>query len=158
LWRWIGFGVVVLGFWAGYILVLSWRADLVDRIECVTKHGLIMVEDGGVVPSCDSVETETDRVLAAWGSVPGVSGPNVLDDGVMIFVKPLPFVLHSEGGNKFAGFAKPYSRSIAVGFDGRELSRTALGHELGHIILSGSGKRGDEQTLKDHHDRYGVPY
>jgi hypothetical protein len=156
-WQWAGLVAVVAFFWFGYGMVLKWRGDLVDRVECVTKHGLILVDDGGVVPSCDSVEAETTRIIANWDLVPGVSATDVLSEGVMVFVKPMPFGLHGKA-DKFAGFTKPYRRSIAVGFDGRELPKTALAHELGHLILVTSGKIGDERSLQSHHDHYGVPY
>ncbi|UCC74972.1 MAG: hypothetical protein JSV86_10600 [Gemmatimonadota bacterium] len=155
-WQWAGLAVVVAFFWFGYIMVLSWRADLADRVACVTKHGLVMVEDGGVVPVCEDVEAETERVLAAWDRA-GVDGRSALNVGVMVFIKPMPFGLHTKPG-KYAGFAKPYARAIAVGFDGRELSRTALAHELGHVILAGTGHRADERSLEDYHDRFAVPY
>lgn len=156
-WQWAGLAFVVGFFWFGYIMVLSWRADLVDRVSCVTKHGLIMVKDGGTVPDCAAVEAETERVIEAWNKVPGVSASSVIGDGIMVFIKPMPFELHGKPG-KFAGFTKAYSRTMAVGFDGRELSKTALGHELGHAILSGTGKPADEHALKQAHDLYGVPY
>lgn len=156
-WQWAGLGLVVAFFWFGYIMVLTWRADLVDRVECVTKHGLIMVHDGGTMPACAAVGAETDRVIAAWNNVPGISAADALDDGVMVFVKPLPFSLHTQPG-KFAGFTKPHATAIAVGFDGRELSKTALGHELGHVILRRAGKDASETALKNAHDLYGIPY
>jgi hypothetical protein len=155
-WQWAGLALVVGIFWFGYATALLWRANLADRVECVTKHGIIVVKDGGVTPSCEDVEVETDRVLQAWDRA-GVDGRGVLSEGVMLFVKPMPFELHGKPG-KFAGFAKPYAQAIAVGFDGRMLPNTALGHELGHVILGGVGRRPDEQSLKDYHDRYGVVY
>src|SRR3990170_1031734 len=69
-WQWAGLGLVVAMFWAGYVMVLAWRTDLVDRVVCVTSHGLIMVQDGGVSPDCTAVEFETERVVEAWRRVP----------------------------------------------------------------------------------------
>jgi hypothetical protein len=148
--------LIVVGFWSGYISVLSWRYDLRKRVTCVTPHGTIFVKDGGVVPACADLTDEIDRTLAAWRAVPDVLLPGKLD--VMVFIKPMPFEVHKSPGNRFAGLAKPFDNVIGVGFDGRPVAQTALAHELGHIILFRAGKNADEQTFRTYADQYGVPY
>lgn len=155
-WQWAGLALVVGLFWFGYGTAVKWRAQLVERVACVTQHGLILVEDGGVMPSCKEVEAATWSLILAWNRA-GIDAEGVMADGVMVFVKPLPFQLHTKP-ERFAGFAKPHANAIAIGSDGRPVVDTALGHELGHLILSRSGRRADEQSLKDYHDHYGVPY
>lgn len=159
-WQWVGLWTVVALFWAGYAVSVQWRYDLTTRVLCATEHGLVLVAEDpdAKAPSCDELKAETERVLKAWDKVwlPGQSAA-ALHSGVMVFVKKMPFGLHGKPP-EFAGFAKPYFRAIAVGFDGRPLERTALGHELGHIIMHEVNQDGSEKALKDIADRFGVPY
>ena len=155
-WRWVGLYLVVLLFWGGYANVVKWRYDLKQRVVCVTPHATIFVKDGGVVPDCTDVTKEIDRTLDAWRKVPDLTIPDKLD--LMVFIKPFPFEMHKHPGNKFAGFAKPWDAMIGVWFDGRPVEKTALAHELGHIILFKAGQKQDETTFKSYADQYGVPY
>lgn len=155
-WRWCGAWGVALLFWAGYASVLMWRCDLRQRVVCVTDADVVFVADGGSVPGCTEANVEVERVLALWRAVPDIDVPEKLH--VMVFVKPFPFALHSQPGNKFAGFSKPHESAIGVGMDGRPLEMTALSHELGHVLLYRNGLPADEGTLRDYRDRYGIPY
>lgn len=156
-WRWIGAWTIPVIFWFGYAMLLRWRKNLADRVAYVTRHGLIVVHDGGLVPDKAAVERETSRTLLLWNTVPNVSPDDALEAGVMVFVKPLPFELHGKPG-KFAGFTKPHATAIAVGMDGRSLNQTALAHELGHVILRRSGLNASEAELSRIHNEFGVPY
>ena len=156
-WRWVGMWAIVAAFWGGYGLVLKWRYDLRRRIVFTTAHGLMFVGDGGSVPPKDEVVQETERILYAWRRVPDVDADDVLARGLLVFVKPMPFELHGKPG-RFAGIMRPGADAIAVGMDGRPLSETALGHELGHVILRRSGKPADEASLENMARDHGVPY
>ena len=164
-WRKVGTVLIVGMFWGGYALVLWWRKRLRDRILYVTKHGLMILGDGGTVPYRTQVESFTASVLHDWNNALqlypkpiATTAHDALAAGVMVFIKPLPFELHTEPG-RFAGFAKPWRNAIAIGLDqASKLERSALGHELGHIILHHAIGDGSEDKLKEFAAHYGVPY
>ena len=158
-WAWGLLAVVVAVLWGGYALVLYWRHDFNRRIRYVTKQGIVVVADGGRVPPRTTLEDEVDRVLAAWLVVPGATPDLLLEavGGAAVWVKEFPFQLHGKGP-KFAGFAKPFSKQVAVGMDGRDLPGTALGHELGHILAQEIVEDGSEDRLKELARVHNVPY
>ena len=156
---WSLFGFVVCVFWAGYILLLWWRHKHLSRIRYVTKQGITVIAGGGVVPPLSELEAEIDRTMDLWSYVPGAHDRLVgkVVDGTALWVMPFPFDLGT-GGPKFAGFAKPFTKQIAVGMDGRLLPGTALGHELGHIIAEEIFGDGSEARLKALAKEHGIPY
>lgn len=164
---WVILWVTVTLFWAIYARYLQLRHRALKKIKYITKHGLIMMDDGGKMPSREEVEAETERTLAAWQApwedrakkYPKVETPaEVLARGVNVWVREAPFQLHGKGP-KFMGFARPFTLQIAVGMDGRPMERTALAHELGHLLTFRIlGEGGSERALKAAHDKWGVPY
>lgn len=162
-WRKTGLWLVVLIFWGGYFLVLKWRWDLNRRIFYVSKHGLMMIGDGGDIPFKANVDAYVENIFlprwdAAFAGTPtmSITPREVLKQGVMVYWKEYPFELHKTPG-KFAGFAKPWKNAIAVGSK-YPVESTALGHELGHIVLHASVGDGSEDTLRAFSDKFEVPY
>ena len=119
-----------------------------------TSTGIRVVDDGGAVPPREQFEAVVAATIASWARVPGFDLLRVRKrlDGLIVWVRPAPFPMHGNGP-LMMGLAKPRSKRRAVGIGAGGVERSALAHELGHII-------GDvnEAELKRLADQHGVPY
>lgn len=127
---------VSAAMWGIYGLLLFWRWKFIQSIDFVTKHGWNVVTDGLNVTK-EEIEAEVDRTLSLWKEKSGLSD-EIMKEAVeeinsdwMLFCKP-DKIQHMRLG-KLAGYVT--GKNIVVGFIGaREIEKTALAHETGHII------------------------
>jgi hypothetical protein len=128
----------------------------------VDNHGIEVSSNGYPVDPEEFEETVSD-VLLAWQHAfdqEGV-GCNVQTtvDGYIVSWTTLPFYDERYPDYALAGSTEWVGPLVAstVGF--REpLTTTALGHEIGHNILTRCGQPWDHETMLYYSDRYGTPY
>jgi len=68
-----------------------------------------------------------------------------------------PFTMHIRPAFKWMGLTSGSGESMMVGLV-EPLERSALGHEIGHVILMHWRGDGTEETLEMMSKKYGVPY
>lgn len=118
-----------------------------QRIVCRLADGVTVIDDGGVLPDCDSVADTIRLTLGLWQAVPG---EHQSLHGLEVWVKPRPF---RRNGVEVVEYAKPFGRSIAVGMAGDARDMRALAHGLGHVLCAC-----DEAALRSIAEQYEVPY
>lgn len=98
---------------------------------------------------------EVTRTVDLWRKALGKI--DVLPSELAIVFKTYPFALHDRAG-RFAGLSVPTSATVFVGLERDDVRASALGHELGHMILAKCGLDPSEASLKKYADEHGVPY
>ena len=158
---WIATWGVAGVFVGAYVLILAMRWRWVQQIEYevdglqVISHGL--VERG-------AVECEVARTIMCW--VPALMAEAKLTGeqaravtrrafaGVMLVWMPFPFAY--QGRKLYAGLAMP-GNAVLVGAK-LPLVESALGHELGHLILAAWGVSATDEMLLGLSRKHGVPF
>jgi hypothetical protein len=110
-------------------------------IDYRTRHGIGVVENGWEVGQ-PAVEAAIDETLAAWrAKAPELGDPARALAGAHVVLRPLPF--HRPCPVAACAGSIYYGRTVYVGV-ALPLSRSALAHELGHLIYRGlTGQEGE---------------
>mgnify|MGYP001812862228 CR=1 FL=1 len=159
--RWLGFGVVVALFWAGYIKIIYWRSTFRKRITYTTRHGVYVIANEYPVGRTEFEATVQglmfDYTVAfhADGEEHDQAIIDAVSDTLVIWM-PYPFEKHRKP-QKLAGLFKPHRKAMLVGYT-RPLTDSALGHEFGHLILEYVKGDGSEDTLRKFTKKHGLPY
>jgi len=172
-------GAMALGFAFVYAALVGRRLAFARAIAYVTSHGLVVMQSEWT-PIRVFVEKETERVVQLWekavelereaafkqlktavqraihtGRELPVVRPAVR--GVVVRWATAPFSMHVRPGFKWMGLTSGSGESMMVARVD-PLDRSALGHEIGHVIMMKWRDDGSEETLKRFHDKYGTPY
>jgi len=159
-------GVVIaalaaLGFSFVYAALLGRRLAFARDIAYVTRHGLIVMKSEWT-PIRVFVEKETERVVVLWekAALTESANPKIIRgalQNVVVRWASAPFTLHIRPGFKWMGMTSGSGESMMVGHV-EPLERSALGHEIGHVILMDWKMDGTEETLKSYQEKHGTPY
>lgn len=124
--------VVALMFWAGYIAIVLTRKKLIDSITFTTKHNIYVIAGDFKIKQSD-VEEIADNTISNWQNASNWYGCHkAVRQGLFLIIKPYPIKLHARLG-KVAGYT--IGKHMVVGYkQGIPLARTAIAHELGHVI------------------------
>lgn len=123
------------------------------------RHGVRVIQDLHVITP-EAFEAEIDRVTVLWESALPDAG-DVLDD-LYVWLAPRPFRDPHSPGLCPTGCEGAYSPRlrlaiVGVGLDD-PLEGTALGHELGHVILWRLRGDASEEGLRAFTLTHGLPY
>lgn len=152
---------MALGFVGIYGVLLARRIAFAKRIAYQTIHGLVVMRSPQT-PAQQALELETERVEAVWEmAIRAEKADRRLIRrafaGVVVEWKTAPFAMSLRPGFRWMGLTSGTGRLVQVGrID--PLEKSALGHELGHVILMAWKDDGSEEALKVMSDKYGVPY
>lgn len=119
-----------------------------------TISGCDVIFDGVPVLDAIAISAEIQRTVLAWSRT---TGTMAIIDGITIIFREYPFQSHGYPG-WLAGISYPSTSTIIVGLPPAGVAASALGHELGHMILARAGLDPSEENLRRYHDKYGVPY
>lgn len=145
---------IAAGMWALWFGKVGLRAHLRRRISFVTRHGVAVVTHGlSVYPP--PLEAYLDWFIQLWEHETQWPVAQALD-GVLIVWKPAPWELHRTLG-WVARQGWPTDRTVVVGYH-NDLIRSALGHELGHVVMRAWCKQGSETALRSYALDHGLPY
>jgi hypothetical protein len=158
--------VVATVFWFVYAMLVWSRSRFLARFTIMTKHG-IMVECGGYQSTLRGIENEIDRAFAMYeaqgiaaGLLLGPKSRTITDNGyVWVTFKPGPFHVSIPGKATIMGFVRAGGNHAVVAYKHPDdtPSRTALAHELGHIVL---GRHWNDWSEARHHSfqqAHGLP-
>lgn len=153
------FGAVLASFGYGRIVLGRWR--LARDVFATTRNGLYLLRAPFTLDTV-AVADEVDRTMAAWAKV--VPNAAELVRGVYVLFETYPFrdaILPYPGG--LAGLTETNWRGVKGAYCVRvgwkpDMRLTALGHELGHVVLMRSGRDPSEDALAEAAKTYGVPY
>lgn len=156
--------LAAFGFVFVYVLILVRRRMFAGGILYTSSHGILVMRPAPVAtPARVLFEKEVERVVKLWeGAVLAEQGNAAVVRralrGVSLTWKPAPFAVDGlRPGFKWMGLASGSGRVIWVGYKD-PIETTALGHEIGHVILLVWKGDGSEETLRAMHDKHGVPY
>lgn len=145
--------------WVIYLRGRIWpRWRLWKKAVGVTRHGLRVVPEDvpvGKLELVGGVERATELALMDWEDAAGARVREMVR-GTVLIVQAAPFEMHGWGG-KYRGVTLRGSKTVVVAWRS-PMDRSALGHELGHVILREMGERWDEEALRKWATERGVPY
>lgn len=157
-------GATALGFMFVYAMIAARRLAFLNRIVYVSAHGIFVMrpEHGVEMETRILFEKEVERVTKLWeGAVLKENGnPAVVRrslQGVSLTWRTAPFDLHTKPGFKWMGMTSASAKAMQVGYKD-PVESTALGHEIGHVVLLAWKGDGSDETLKRMHEQHGVPY
>lgn len=137
--------IMALSGWAAYGYVLWKRAVYYSAIRYKTKHGLwVAPYDTGVTRKM--VEDEIDRTVSMWEDVTRRHLVPDYEDWILEIKKDvLPHPFYGALGPQFNGYI--LGNKIVVGHGTRRpMTRTALAHEIGHLLHAKlTGKMRDQE-------------
>lgn len=134
-------------FWGVYFAYVIARAKYLARFSYMTSHG-ILIDPGDMTWGVQAFEEEIERIVMKYedpklqlekhaGNLLAPMGAFAFDDYVFIRMTGGPLPNQHSYGAKVAGFVRVGGNIAHVVYNdvNQELRTTALGHELGHIIL-----------------------
>ncbi len=157
----LGAFATALAFAGIYARLIHLRWLVWKRVRFTTVHGLHVIFDTVVddYSTADSVqlaiEAVTEDAISRW-AVAGCLNSRAMVRGCLLVLKPQPFELHRFTG-RFASVTLRGIKGMLVGYR-RRMEASALGHELGHVILRAWGKPYEEADLRKWATEKGVPY
>lgn len=134
--------IILLAYYMGVIIS---RYNIFKDYDLEIKYG-IRIKLNGYNKSKEQLETEIDRITAMYSSYVNSPGKYFENDWVFIDFKNKVITM-TERNLKVMGFVTVGGTHGEVVYLDRDiaLSRTALAHELGHIILGRAWNNWDEE-------------
>lgn len=151
-WEWLSMAGIGCLFWASILWLAYYRHRWNKRIVYMLPSNVAIVFDGVAPVTVTEVSAQLERTRRKWEKLFPKSEVFEATSNLVIIFKPHPFKTHSRPG-LLAGLALPTKGSILVGLPELGVSRSAMDHELGHLILWRSGLDASERSLADYEDR-----
>ena len=122
--------VLSSAFWFIYGVVLYDRSKFLKTIDYITSDGVGITTNGFNIDKA-IVESIIKNTISQWHTVTKWEGiPEAIHGTIVVFKTP-PLVLK---GRTYNGYTIDNICSVSHIFD--DLNRTAMSHELGHIIYN----------------------
>lgn len=159
--------VAVAWFSAGMALVLGYgrivrlRWVLRRDVRAATRQRVFILKSA-YSPQAADVEAEVQRTINLWNAVPGADALLQIKDTFVMFL-PYPFKIDWLPDTELAGHTIRDFRGlrgtfcILVGYK-EIMADTALGHELGHVVMLKWQDNPSEEALRVIATAHGVPY
>lgn len=147
--------------WGIYARLVYARWAIWRRVKFTTDHGLRVVIDLTIADYSTAeslrlgIEAATEDALIRWENAGCAKARGYLRDCFLV-LKPYPFELHDWTG-KYRGVTLRNLKAMLVGYR-TQMPTSALGHEIGHVVLREWGKPWDEAALRKWATEKGVPY